>query len=190
MNLSIGSFLGIDPGQSGGFALLSPDDIVQLFPMPATEFEVAVLVKRLKNAGVAFCLLERVHAIPAEIETDAFTGEKKIKGPSSVSMFTFGRNFGLLHGLLLAHEIPFEEIDPKAWQKALGIPPRVRRPKKATLGKHYDAPETVSQWKNRLLSHASNLFPKAEVRRETSDALLIAEVARRIRIGFRGRTGR
>jgi hypothetical protein len=169
----LGSFCGIDPGQNGGVALISADGVVQAFRMPPTEGDLAKLFEfRIAPARVAYCLVERVHSFP-----DA----------GVAGMFTFGRGVGVLIGLLLAHKIPFEEIEPRAWQKALGIPPRVKKPRKPKPMMKYPAEESLTQWKNRLRAKAQQLFPHLEVTMATADALLIAECARRIRVGYQGR---
>ncbi len=172
MNI-LGSFLGVDPGANGGLALLTQDGIAQAFRIPPTEGDLAQLFEsRIVPARVAYCLIERVHSFP-----DA----------GVASMFTFGRGVGVLIGLLLAHKIPFEEIEPRIWQKALGIPPRVKKPKKPKPFMQYQPEETPTQWKNRLRAKAQALFPNIEVTPATADALLIAEVAKRIRVGYQGR---
>lgn len=170
---AIGNYLGIDPGLSGGLAIISTDGIAQAFRMPRTEPDIARLFEqRIKPAGISFCIIEAVHSFP---------------GQGVSSSFTFGRNAGLLIGLLLAHKIPFEEIQPRAWQKALGIPPRVKKPRKPKPFMNYPAEETQSEWKNRLKIKAQQLFPEVDVTLYTADALLIAETAKRIRIGYQGR---
>ncbi len=169
----IGSYLGIDPGASGGIAILTPDGIAQVFRIPKTESDLAQLFEsRIVPARIAYCLIERVHSFP---------------GAGVASMFTFGRNAGILIGLLLAHSIPFEEMEPRTWQKALGIPARVKRPKNPKPMMQYPAEESHTEFKNRLRSKAQTLFPALDITLATADALLIAEVARRIQVGYQGR---
>jgi hypothetical protein len=141
--------------------------------MPPTESDIArIFDTEIIPADVSYCLIERVHSFP---------------GAGVSSMFTFGRNAGLLIGILLANHIPHEEIEPRTWQKALGIPPRIKKPKKPKPFIQYPAEETQAQWKNRLRSKAQTLFPNLNITLATADALLIAEVARRIQIGYSGR---
>lgn len=187
---------GIDPGATGGIAIINPDGIAMAWPCPKTEADLAQLFREcIQPASITFCLIERVHAIPAEYAKDAAgkpiydaKGKPVRKsGVSSVAMMSFGRQVGVLIGLLLAHEIPFEEMDPKTWQKALGIPPRRRKPRKPKPFIQYPSEESKSEWKNRLKAKAQALFPGLDITLATADALLIAEVARRIRVGYRGR---
>jgi len=172
MNI-LGSFMGIDPGISGGLAIITRDGIVEAFQMPKTESDLALLFKaRIVPAEISYCLIERVHSFP-----DA----------GVASMFTFGRGVGVLIGLLLAHRIPHEEIEPRTWQKALGIPPRIKRPTKPKPFMQYPPEESHSAFKNRLKAKAQALFPMIDVNLITADALLLAEVAKRIRVGCQGR---
>jgi hypothetical protein len=92
---ALGTFCGIDPGLSGGIALLSGEGIALAFQMPKTEGDIAQLFEnRIRPAEVAFCLIEKVHAIPSERVING----KPVKGISSVASFTFGRNVGVLTG--------------------------------------------------------------------------------------------
>jgi hypothetical protein len=163
----IGNYLGIDPGRQGGIALLSHDGIVQAWEMPETEQDIHRLFRhRLKPAGVAFCLIERVHAWPGE-------------GVHSVSVFM--RHDGYLCGMLDAFEIRHEEINPEVWQKALGIPPRRKSSKKKEGPELFaQEPESKAEFKNRLLAMAKKMYPRMPINLSIADALLIAEVARRI----------
>lgn len=164
---SIGVYCGIDPGLSGGIAVISAEDVVQVFEMPETEGDLAELFEtRIAPSRISFCLIEKVGAFP---------------GQGRSGIFTFGRGTGLLVGLLLAHHISHQEIRPQDWQRALGIPPRRTLPKKPKPGKYYPAEEPKREFKRRLRAKAQALFPGILIDLKTADALLIAEVARRIR---------
>jgi hypothetical protein len=63
--------------------------------------------------------------------------------------------------------IPFVEVSPRSWMKAMGI--RTRR-----------KTETPTQWKNHLKQLAQQLFPHEQITLATADALLIAEYCRRV----------
>jgi hypothetical protein len=90
------------------------------------------------------------------------------KGRSSIlrsTVILYG-SYRLLKGMLLGRGIHFTEVLPASWQKHLGITPK---------GRHKGA----TAWKNELKSLACSLFPGARVTLATSDALLLAEYARR-----------
>jgi len=83
------------------------------------------------------------------------------------SSFKFGMNYLFLRACLVSCEIPFAEVTPRTWMKALAI--RTRR-----------KTETTTQWKNHLKQIAQQLFPQQPVTLATCDALLIAEYCRRL----------
>lgn len=153
-------FLGIDPGASGGIAMLdgNSDDgwTTSAVPMPATERDVWEVFD--VPMSDVFACIEKVGGYVAGNPT-----------PGS-AMFTFGRGVGLLHGFLIALSVPYEEVPPRTWQKALGISPR---------GKD----ESKGSFKNRIKAVAQKLFPGAGVTLKTCDALLLAEYCRRKRTG-------
>ena len=159
-------YLGIDPGASGGLAALwAWGTECCTSPMPETETDTWDWLrtkwgKYEANPSVAtvnivqrFAIIEKVHAMP---------------GNGVSGMFKFGQNYGFLRACLIAAGIPFEDVDPRTWQKALGISSRKTR-----------SGETKTQWKNRLKAKAQQLFPSEKVTLATADALLIAEYCRR-----------
>jgi hypothetical protein len=158
--------LGIDPGQKGGFALIE-DGNPRLFPMPDSESLIARFFEvRLKPLKINTCVIERVHTMP---------------GQGVASSGKFMRGVGFLHACLLLCHIDFVEMDPRSWQKALGIKPRIRSPQgknKAFI--NFDIPESDTQWKERLRQSALAIFPGFDIPIDVADALLIAVVAERI----------
>jgi hypothetical protein len=170
---AIGSAFGIDPGKNGGFALISHDGIAQAWPMPEDEAGIGKLFRaRFRPAVISYCILERVHSMPRD---------------GVASAFKFGKNAGILTGMLIAHGIDFQEMPPETWQQALGIHTRAKAPRGRGLMINFPPEETKRQWKKRLMDAARQLFPGFEVTLRTADALLIAEVARRIATGYRGK---
>ena len=83
-------------------------------------------------------------------------------GQGVSSMFKFGKNYGLIRGLLIANMIPFLDVPPRTWQKGLGIQPR---------GKE----ESKTHFKNRQKGLAQQMHPHLKVTLATADAILIAE---------------
>ena len=148
-------FVGIDPGQSGGLVWLNGSgEVLHCTKMPATEADVWEWFDWVCRDGYhdkTRAVIEKVHAMPKQ-------------GVSST--FKFGVGYGGLRMALIAAGLPFDQVTPQAWIKALGIPK-----KKPT--------ETGTQWKNRLKAQAQQLFPQEKVTLATADALLIAEYCRR-----------
>lgn len=136
--------IGIDPGASGGVAIFDANtNQIELFKCPETETEIAHLFRFIVSER-ARALIEKVHAMP---------------GQGVTSMFSFGRNYGFLRGCLIAFQIPFDEIPPQRWQKALGC---------LTKGD-----------KNVSKAKAQQLYPKLKITHATADALCILEYLRR-----------
>lgn len=93
--------LGVDPGASGGIALVS-DKEAEAWKIPETERDIWDLLSSLE-ADKAY--IERVHSSP----------QMGVK-----SAFTFGQSYGMLRAFLIALGIPFESVSPAVWQKNLG----------------------------------------------------------------------
>lgn len=98
-------YMGIDPGQSGGIALVARNGQEPfIFPMPDTEHDCKEIMREFGHlVGIAY--IERVHSMPKQ---------------GVVSSFKFGMSYGFLRGLLVGLEIPFEEVTPQKWQKEMG----------------------------------------------------------------------
>lgn len=142
-------YMGIDPGQGGGIAVLGPNSkCLFAVKIPQTERDVWELVD-IDYTCIA--IIEKVHSMPKQ---------------GVASSFKFGRSYGFLRGCLIASGIPFDEVTPQAWQKGLEIPKRQKS-------------ESNTQWKNRLKAKAQQLFPSEQITLATADALLIAEYCRR-----------
>ncbi len=97
-------FLGIDPGQSGGWAVL---DGGGMYIEGALYEEGAFLpsVNTIDPFGpFSLACLEKVHSFP---------------GQGVASTFKFGTNFGWWQGVLDAFTIPYELITPQRWMKAV-----------------------------------------------------------------------
>jgi crossover junction endodeoxyribonuclease RuvC len=109
-------YLGIDPGLSGGYALM--DSLGQVldaspFPLKKTGGKSILDAQSLYWALQVFlegyktkilCSLELVHAMPRQ---------------GVVSMFTFGKNYGMLLGILSCLNIEHVEVSPQRWKKLL-----------------------------------------------------------------------
>lgn len=147
-------FVGIDPGTSGGIALLTQEHKLELWKMPVTEHDISSVFEYIATLA-RFTMIESVHSMP---------------GQGVASSFTFGRNYGFLRGMLVAHKISFIDITPRQWQAALGIKPAKGGDK--------------SEHKNRLKGLAQQIFPTHTITLATADAALIAEYVFRIRGKF------
>jgi len=146
-------YLGIDPGKSGGVALVGEDGLVEMFavtPMIGKDYDVREMANILwrQDAGNTLVVLEKVHSMP---------------GQGVASMFTFGEGYGLWQGMLAAIGLPFEKVSPRRWQKLVPKPTGVK-------GK---------EWKNALMAWAMQRWPDIPKHSGVCDAALMAEAMRR-----------
>lgn len=100
------SVLGIDPGVSGGFAIVSDNGAATAWKMPDTERDVWESIRHaVGEYDVRMAFIEKVGASPQM---------------GVVSAFTFGRGLGALRMALVAREVAFEAVSPGVWQRSLG----------------------------------------------------------------------
>lgn len=154
-------YLGIDPGKSGGLAIVKDKKVIDYWEMPPSVLDLwHVFLTIDKKYAPAHCYLEQVQSMPNE-------GHK--------GAFTFGMNFGRLQAFLAAIGFPHSQVTPQAWQKQMLIVS-----KKKT--------ETRPQFKERLRVKAQQLFPDVPLwnqprtvgkQRAICDAILLAESCRR-----------
>jgi len=96
--------IGIDPGVSGGVAILEPDGYVHwVGKMPDTDRDLVDLL-RPHAAGGAHAYLELIHAMPKN---------------GSQSAFKMGQSDGRLRLALTALEIPYDAVTPVKWQNVM-----------------------------------------------------------------------
>jgi hypothetical protein len=182
--------LGIDPGKSGGLALLvtgtdappgwlrslpplSPrkstdGQRVFLWKMPSSIQQIWVILGYLgehhrKLGGVRVGLEQVGGYVHRKGESEEQAGHRQ---PGS-AMFRFGQNYGSLEMALCAAGLPFRYVLPHAWQSQLGVESKRKN-------------ESKPQFKRRLHAKAKCLYPTVMSTLKTCDALLIAEATRRL----------
>lgn len=135
------AYIGFDPGKSGGIGVVR-DGKGLAYKMPETERDLWDLVYDLRNIndGDVEACIEKVHAMP---------------GQGVTSMFNFGMGYGALRMAVIAAGIPFRDVTPQAWQKALGC-------------------QTGGD-KNVSKAKAQQFFPDIKITHAIADALLMAK---------------
>jgi len=98
-------YIAIDPGKSGGIAVLE-NRKVQAYKCPPTFKEMAKLIKLIKK-NTHLCILERVHAFPTDGRSSAFK---------------FGTNYGAWMGILESNNVNYELVLPRKWQEDFQLP--------------------------------------------------------------------
>ncbi len=146
-------FLGIDPGASGGLAILDENGgVVLTEKMPETERDISDVMAEF-GPRIRMAVIEHVHSMPKQ---------------GVVSSFKFGMSYGSLRMALIAHDVPFQAITPQTWQKELRCVIPGRSSERGTTEK-----------KQLTKARAQELFPGRKVTHAIADALLLAEYTRR-----------
>ena len=96
---------GVDPGKKGSMSFIFEDGRTQSIPFDRDAYRTR-LTWLTESGHEIFCVVERVNAMP---------------GQGTVSMFSFGQNFGWIEGLLDTLRIPYELVTPQRWKKAFGV---------------------------------------------------------------------
>jgi hypothetical protein len=137
-------FIGIDPGASGGICIIKNNGgIFETFKTPDTPEDFLLRLNRYKGTNTR-CFVEQVYCRPTD-------GVK--------AAFGFGHTVGVLHTVLAAAEIQYQEIHPKIWQKHFVTPSKT---------------EDRKAHKNKLKAKAEELYPLHKVTLWSADAMLIA----------------
>ena len=157
--------IGIDPGLSGGIAILDDLKIFDVFDMPImsegkknkNQLNSAQLVNILKKNivnGNTFVIVEQVSAMP---------------GQGVTSMFNFGQTFGSIKGICAALNLPIFYVRPTKWKKHFEL---INSSKDASRTKVIEMYPVIS----------SRLSRKKDVNK--ADAILIARYFRDCRGQF------
>lgn len=110
-------YIAIDPGKSGGIAVLH-EDYVDAYKCPPTFNEMAKLIKLISNDSYV-CTVEKVHAFPTDGRSSAFK---------------FGMNYGAWIGILESNDVDYELVMPRVWQKDFNLP-KIKKERKQELKK-------------------------------------------------------
>lgn len=160
-------YIGIDPGASGYICALAPE-VKDIVFFPNTD--------KPKNIYESLIYLRDRHTVMAVIIEDVHS----LFGMSAKSNFNFGRNLGLLYGIIQSAGMGVDVVQPKVWQKEIGV---------ITPKKIIGAPITPPAVRKRKLKEdiakiCERLYPEAEIRGPKgglldgkSDALMIAHYA-------------
>ena len=97
--------VGIDPGIKGALTRIT-ETTQEAIPMPTIgkEIDAHSVAVWLREQRPDLVIIEKVGAMPNQGVT---------------SMFNFGRGTGKLLGVLEALAIPYHEVRPQAWKKAI-----------------------------------------------------------------------
>jgi len=144
------AWIGVDPGKSGAYAFLRESGTVDVYDWTDARQFAADIREYAGNLNIIFAVIESVHSMPKQ-------------GVSS--SFSFGMNYGMAQGVIMAMGIPIILVSPQKWQKAMLM---------IADGKNT---------KEQSLTQARRMFPAADIwlkkHHGRSDAALLAEYGRR-----------
>lgn len=155
--------LGIDPGGDGGLAILCRYDGVLVEPMPTKDgkLDVEGIAQFVRDWApeLRFAVLEKVHG-------GSVGGVRK----GSAGSFSFGKNFGVLLGVLAANGVPTHLVPPQSWMRAIHDPD----------DRKLDSKERSRRAYERLFPWVDVKTPRGKkVHMGMLEAVLIAEYGRR-----------
>ena len=162
--------IGIDPGLSGGIAILDDLKIFDIYDMPImsegkknkNQLNSAQLVniirKNLIPNGDTFLIVEQVSAMP---------------GQGVTSMFNFGQTFGSIKGICAALNLPIFFVRPTKWKKHFDL-----------INSSKDASRT------KVIEMYPSISPRLSKKKDVNkaDAILIARYFRDCRAQFNQQT--
>jgi len=158
--------IGIDPGLSGGIAILDDLKIFDIYDMPImsegkknkNQLNSAQLVNIIKKNlipnGDTFLIVEQVSAMP---------------GQGVTSMFNFGQTFGSIKGICAALNLPIFFVRPAKWKKHFDL-----------INSSKDASRT------KVIEMYPSISPRLSKKKDVNkaDAILIARYFRDCRAQF------
>jgi crossover junction endodeoxyribonuclease RuvC len=110
---------GTDPGLAGALFFLDPSrpSLGEAVDLPVhmltrggkkkRELDVAGLIGILTSRRLEHVFVEQVNAMP---------------GQGVSSTFAFGKGYGIILGIIAAHNIPLTLVAPAVWKRTLGVP--------------------------------------------------------------------
>jgi len=109
--------IGIDPGLSGAVAVLTGTDSLAVFDMPTMTVERNGKAKRQVSASE---LAEIIYIMKNDNCHVYCERVGAMAGQGVTSVFSFGRSFGMIEGILAAFKLPVTYVAPATWVKAVG----------------------------------------------------------------------
>jgi crossover junction endodeoxyribonuclease RuvC len=108
--------IGIDPGLSGAIAIISTESL-KIFDMPTMTVERNGKAKRQVSASELAEMLYLYSGRDCHVYCERVSA---MAGQGVTSVFSFGRSFGMIEGILAAFKLPVTFVPPATWVKAVG----------------------------------------------------------------------
>ena len=141
------SFIGCDPGATGAICVYVPEiNVIEFIPNKTNPKKILEMLGNLQRAHpIEMIMIEDVHSVPQS---------------SAKANFTFGYNVGLMEAIFISTGMGLDKVQPKEWQKFIGVKPAPRKAK--------DAPPVKpgvrkTALKKEVAAIALRLYPDAEL---------------------------
>jgi crossover junction endodeoxyribonuclease RuvC len=115
--------IGIDPGLSGAIAVLTEEPLqtsLQIHDMPTMTVDRNGKAKRQVSANELAELLNLYAGKDCHVYVERVSA---MAGQGVTSVFSFGRSFGMIEGILAALKMPVTFVAPATWTRAIGRSP-------------------------------------------------------------------
>ena len=101
-------YLGIDPGKNGGLAVISADGTPCCWTrMPQGVGQIVDWIGKAQHGYSRLVLVtEKAQAMPKQ---------------GIASAFRYGQHFGLFEAAAALLKVPYHEVSPVVWKKAMGL---------------------------------------------------------------------
>ena len=109
--------IGIDPGLSGAVAVLTGSDSLIVIDMPTMTVERNGKSKRQVSASELAAIFANFNSDDTHVFVEKVSA---MAGQGVTSVFSFGRSFGMIEGILAAFKLPVTYVAPATWVKAVG----------------------------------------------------------------------
>jgi crossover junction endodeoxyribonuclease RuvC len=109
--------IGIDPGLSGAVAVLTGSDSLIVIDMPTMTVERNGKSKRQVSASELAAIFANFNSNDTHVFVEKVSA---MAGQGVTSVFSFGRSFGMIEGILAAFKLPVTYVAPASWVKAVG----------------------------------------------------------------------
>lgn len=108
--------VGVDPGLSGAVVVISPTEL-KIFDMPTMTVERNGKSKRQVSASELAAIMSNFNSNDTHVYVEKVSA---MAGQGVTSVFSFGRSFGMIEGILAAFKLPVTYVAPATWVKAVG----------------------------------------------------------------------
>lgn len=109
--------IGIDPGLNGAIAVINDTGSLHILDMPTMTVERNNKSKRQVSATELANIFANLNSNDIHVYVEKVSA---MAGQGVTSVFSFGRSFGMIEGILAANRLPVTFVAPATWVKAVG----------------------------------------------------------------------